>query len=93
MPRKNSNTVNGIKGFSERFVLQDTDTLKETRLKELKTKETGWVKEGKCEECGGFDILSRYGDAFLCSECLRLINSKNKRSKKIKAKTKIKRRN
>ena len=93
MPKKNSNKVNGIKGFSERFVLQDTDELKEAQLRELKTRERGWVKEGQCEECGGFGILSRYKEVFLCSECLKLINSNNKKSKKVKAKTRRKRRN
>jgi len=77
---------NGMTGFTEWFVLQDTDSLKEAQFKDLKLREKKWVKEGICEECGAFDILSRYKGMFLCSECLKLINSnsKNKINKKQK---------
>lgn len=69
-------------GFSERFFLQDTNSLKESEFKDLKLREKGWVKEGFCEECGAFDILSKYKGMFLCSKCLRSIKLRNKNTKK-----------
>ncbi len=88
MRRKRSienDEMNGMTGFTEWFVLQDTGALKEAQFRDLKLKEKKWVKEGTCEECGAFDILSRYKEMFLCSECLKLMNSNNK-SKKQKQK-------
>ncbi len=70
------------------FVLRDTEELKQAEFGELKMKERNWVKEGMCEECGGFDILSKHNGIFLCGECLALINSNNKTKKKNQKKTK-----
>ncbi|UZE94040.1 MAG: hypothetical protein IB618_00490 [Candidatus Pacearchaeota archaeon] len=85
MKRKNlirDEEANGMTRFTEWYLLQDTDALKEAQFRELKFMEKKWVKEGTCEECGGFDILSKHEGMFLCNECLKLINSNNKKHKR-----------
>ena len=50
---------------------------------ELK-REKVWVKEGPCDECGVFDVLSRVDDKFICAECSKFINNKTKNGKRKK---------
>lgn len=52
-------------------VLQEDLTDDEIELTELR-KERVEVKEGRCEECGAFDVLSRKEEAFICPACLRV---------------------
>ena len=80
--KKSLGNKNGMNGFTEWFALQDTEKLKEDQFRELQLKEKSWVKEGKCEECGAFDILSKHKEIFLCTECSKLINSNNKKQRK-----------
>ena len=30
------------------------------------------VKEGRCEECGALDVLSKFRESFMCSGCIKL---------------------
>ena len=61
-------------------VLQENLT-EEIEASELK-RERIWVKEGECDECGAYDVLSRVEDKFICPECAKLLNSKKSRSNK-----------
>lgn len=75
-------------GLTEWFTLQNTNTLKNTQFKKLDLIEKNWVKEGFCEECGVFDVLTRHNGRFLCSKCLRSITSNNKKEKKTRKRKK-----
>lgn len=55
---------------------------------ESKIKEKIFVKEGICEECGGFDVLSRFDDKFICNACIGLMGAI--KAKKIRTRKKKK---
>ena len=46
------------------------------------------VKEGRCEECGALDVLSKFRDSFMCSGCIKL----SEKASVVKAKAKTKKR-
>lgn len=61
-------------------VLQENLT-EEIEASELK-REKIWVKEGECDECGAYDVLSRMEDRFICPECAKLLSNKKSKSSK-----------
>lgn len=61
--------------------LQEDLTDEEIEFAELK-KERVEVKEGRCEECGAFDVLSRMDETFVCPACLRMFGKTKKNLKK-----------
>ena len=72
--------------FTRWITLQDIKATRAAKLDELKMQEKSWVKEGICEECGVFDILSRFENKFICDECRNIINSNNHKNKELKIK-------
>jgi hypothetical protein len=61
-------------GFKDKWGVLQEDA-KDIEANEIK-QERSFVKEGRCEECGVFDVLSRFSDTFICSECAKLLNMK-----------------
>jgi hypothetical protein len=61
--------------------LQEHLTDEEIELTEMR-RERVEVKEGRCEECGVFDVLSRTEDKFICPECIRLFSKATRKSRK-----------
>jgi len=62
-------------------VLQEDLTEDEIELTELR-KERAEVKEGRCDECGAFDVLSRRGESFMCPACMRMLLAKRTSKKR-----------
>ena len=65
-----------MQDFTSWYTLQDNE-VKEAKLRRLKGEEREWVREGVCEECGAFDILSRVRNDFLCNSCMSHLNGNN----------------
>lgn len=46
--------------------------------------ERSFVKEGRCEECGALDMLSKFRDSFMCGGCIKLSEARNRKHAKAK---------
>ena len=71
--------MNEMQDFTQWYALQDNE-VREAKLRRLKGEEREWVREGVCEECGAFDILSRIRNTFLCNSCMNHLNGNNNKN-------------
>lgn len=72
--------LNEMQDFTSWYALHDT-AVKEARLRRLKGEEREWVREGVCEECGAFDVLSRMRNTFLCNSCMDHLSTNHKNNR------------
>jgi len=82
MKRKNFDEDSmAMEDFRQWFMLQDTRAMNEANLKKMRSEEKKWVKEGICEECGAYDVLSKFKNSFVCSACINNLNGNGNKKK------------
>ena len=48
-------------------------------MENLEPEMKGHAREGVCDECGAYGVVSKYGGTLLCGSCRTRLNKKKKR--------------